>query len=325
MEVFSFWFILASYSVKTIAQQCKLTQRSEHGLVLLDHVYKSFTVDRLASCYIACNSQPTCQSLNFRLSDKTCQFNKETKTSCPASLKQNEGFIYADNPDRALLGSVPFKAAKSCQHIIQSGDSTGNGEYWVDPQGTGNSFKAFCDMKTDGGWMMVLNVISPRTQSSRWNGTAEQTFQGMRNYGNGKMAITKSAMKQVRAYINFAQIRFHCSKEKGTTFHVRTTLNNKGTEVVRFFSGERDERPDSCDSFVRMDGDNSRLAQNCAMWANDGKWGHVSHSVGENCLYNHAAYVRSRYHWIISIDGQWKCDDLANHLSTGDFWKVYIR
>ena len=100
MDVFSFWFVLASYSVKAFAQQCKLTQRSEHGLVLLDHVFKSFTVDRLVSCYIACNSQPACQSLNFRLSDKTCQFNKETKTSCPASLKQNEGFIYADNPDR---------------------------------------------------------------------------------------------------------------------------------------------------------------------------------------------------------------------------------
>ena len=27
----------------------------------------------------------------------------------------------------------------------------GNGEYWVDPQGTGNSFRAFCDMTTDGG------------------------------------------------------------------------------------------------------------------------------------------------------------------------------
>ena len=100
MDVFSFWFILALYSVKTFAQRCKLTQRSENGLVLLDHVYKSFTVDRLASCYIACNSQPACQSLNFRLSDKTCQFNKETKFSCPTSLKQNEGFIYADNPNR---------------------------------------------------------------------------------------------------------------------------------------------------------------------------------------------------------------------------------
>ena len=174
--------------------------------------------------------------------------------------------------------------------------------------------------------MMVLNFISPSPQSSRWNGTAEQTFQGMRNYANGKMAITKSAMNQLRVYINFTQIRFHCGKKKGTTFHVRTTLNIKGAEVVRFFSGERDKMPDSCDSFVRMDGDNSRLAQNCATWAYHGKWGHVQHSVGENRLYNHAAFVSSRYLWVIPTSGRWMCDDnTGNNLSTGDFWKVYVR
>ena len=174
--------------------------------------------------------------------------------------------------------------------------------------------------------MMVLNIILASSQSSWWNGAAEQTFQGMRNYGNGKMAITKSAMKQLRAYINFTQIRFHCSKEKGTTFHVRTTLNNKGAKVVRYFSGERDEMPDSCDSFVRMDGDNSRLAQNCATWAYKGKWGHVRHSVGENRLYNYAAFVAHSHHWIISTGGHWMCDDnSSNNLSTGDFWKVYVR
>ena len=59
----------------------------------------------------------------------------------------------------ALLGSVPFRAANSCQHIIQSGDSTGSGEYWVDPQGNGNSFKAFCDMTTDGGTLVFLFSI----------------------------------------------------------------------------------------------------------------------------------------------------------------------
>ena len=172
--------------------------------------------------------------------------------------------------------------------------------------------------------MMVLNVILASSQSSWWNGTAEQTFQGIRNYGNGKMAITKSAMNQLRAYINFTQIRFHCSKRKGTIFHVRTTLNNKGVEVVRYFSGERDEMPDSCDSFVRMDGDNSRLAQNCAKWAYDGKWGHVRHSVGENRLYSYAAFVAYSYHWIIG--GHWKCDDdTNNNLSTGDSWKIYVR
>ena len=85
-------------------------------------------------------------------------------------------------------------------------------------------------------------------------------------------------------HANFTQIRFHCSKEKVTTFHVATTLNNKGAEVVRFFSGERDEMPNSCDSFFRMDGDNSRLAQNCAKWALHGKWGHTEYSAGENRL-----------------------------------------
>ena len=67
-----------------------------------------FTVDQLALCYIACNSQPACQSLNFRLSDKTCQFNKKTKISCPASLKQNAGFIYADNPNRGKTNQNKF-------------------------------------------------------------------------------------------------------------------------------------------------------------------------------------------------------------------------
>ena len=65
-------------------------------------------------------------SLNFRLSDNTCQFNKETKISCPASLKQNEGFIYADNPDRgenilranfALL--VTSKTEESGKHNVK--------------------------------------------------------------------------------------------------------------------------------------------------------------------------------------------------------------
>ena len=87
MDAVSIWFISALYSVKTYAQRCKLTQWSGLGLVLPDDVYKSFTVVRLVSCCIACNSQPACQSLNFRLSNKTCQFRKETKMSIPTSLK----------------------------------------------------------------------------------------------------------------------------------------------------------------------------------------------------------------------------------------------
>ena len=112
-----------------------------------------------------------------------------------------------------------------------------------------------------------------------------------------------------------------------TQIEVRISLIHFGfyRSVVRYFSGERDEMPDSCDSFVRMDDENSRLAQNCATWANDDKWGHVSYNVGENRLYNYAAFVADSYHWISTVDKRMCDDNISNNLSTGDFWKVYVR
>ena len=56
----------------------------------------------------------------------------------------------------ALLGSVPSRAAESCQHVIQNGDSTGKGECWIDPQSNGNPFKAFCEMTTDRGTLVLF-------------------------------------------------------------------------------------------------------------------------------------------------------------------------
>ena len=56
-----------------------------------------------------------------------------------------------------ITGNYPRKKClfflfeNSFHIIIQSGDSTRTGEYWVDPQGNGNSFKAFCNMTTDRG------------------------------------------------------------------------------------------------------------------------------------------------------------------------------
>ena len=50
-----------------------------------------------------------------------------------------------------MKGLYSHKPARSCMDIQDSGDSRGDGEYWIDPEKSGNPLKVFCDMKTDGG------------------------------------------------------------------------------------------------------------------------------------------------------------------------------
>ena len=82
-------------------------------------------------------------------------------------------------------------------------------------------------------------------------------------------------------HLSFTQLRFHCRKKQGRTFHVVTAFSSSGEAVVQYFSGRTDEQPDACVSFVRLTlDDNSKLASICKDWglANGkyyvGKWGH---------------------------------------------------
>ena len=49
------------------------------------------------------------------------------------------------------LGFFSTNPGLSCKHILDSGDSQGDGEYWIDPGNSGNPLKVYCDMATDGG------------------------------------------------------------------------------------------------------------------------------------------------------------------------------
>lgn len=51
----------------------------------------------------------------------------------------------------AIKGLYSHQPARSCRDILDSGDSRGDGEYWIVPEGRGNPLKVFCDMTTDGG------------------------------------------------------------------------------------------------------------------------------------------------------------------------------
>ena len=148
------------------------------------------------------------------------------------------------------------------------------------------------------------------------------------------MVVKESAMKELRAHLPFTQLRFYCNKQKvGRTFHVITTANSSGEAVVQYFSGQTNNMPDSCGSFVRMKNDNSRLAQLCDQWGRQngtvkvGKWSHDSFGAGR--LYNHPAFVSQAHYWLLGKYSRWECDDknggYGQSTASGDFWKVFVR
>ena len=144
------------------------------------------------------------------------------------------------------------------------------------------------------------------------------------------MVLTKTAMKELMTHMSFTQLRFHCSKQRGRTFHVTTAANRSGEAVVQYFSGQTDVIPASCGSFVRMQNDNSNAAGVCKMWGWEsgknkvGKWGHTR---DEERLYVYPAFVVHSNHWRLTSIGVVLCDDNKKtaKASTGDFWKVFVR
>ena len=68
----------------------------------------------------------------------------------PVQSQANPGDVLAALPDS------PPDQGESFDQILADGNSTGDGSYWIDPDGTG-AFQVSCDMTTDGGgWTAMI-------------------------------------------------------------------------------------------------------------------------------------------------------------------------
>lgn len=116
-------FALLSSKIAATKLLCDAVTRSRHGFVLKGHVFNSFITERVAFCYSACNANLACQSLNYNLGNRSCEFNSEFSRSQPRSFQENVIYVYADNPDRGkclktpILKSIAHKSKKSSKQI----------------------------------------------------------------------------------------------------------------------------------------------------------------------------------------------------------------
>ena len=187
-------------------------------------------------------------------------------------------------------------------------------------------------LRISGGWLLIYNIVIDGTSSTPSTLGIETSYRGISHYNNNNMLLATSALKELRSHLSFTQLRFHCNKQaEHRTFHVATLANVPGETVVKYFSRQTDAMPNACGSFETLPGDNSVIADHCMGWGKDGdfhvgKWGHE----GMRELYKFPAFVYPDFHWATNPEfgwDRWECDDVgnSNSVSSGDFWKIYVR
>ena len=64
-------------------------------------------------------------------------------------------------------GFNPSTPGRSCKDIVVSGIPVRSGEYWIDPENSGNPFKVFCDMSTNGGTCDLVKMTKTHSDNCR--------------------------------------------------------------------------------------------------------------------------------------------------------------
>ncbi|XP_032236165.2 uncharacterized protein LOC116617535 [Nematostella vectensis] len=233
------------------------------------------------------------------------------------------------------LGSSQELPGLSCKQIRDQSfhRRRESGEYWLDPSGTQQPLRAFCDMQTDkGGWTLISQTEIKELPIIYSNLVWSSNYRDIAQYNHGMLLIEESGIQQLRDFIGFTQLRWRCHKLRvGRTIDIMTTNDSMGAAVVDHFL-VRYAPPPACGSFVRLPGDNSTLTQNCAKWGKTSssveinRWGHYEY-YGNKRMYERVCVWSGHLALNMSpaTTNPLMCDDKENQLSIGDKWQLFVR
>lgn len=96
---FTIWFfsflVLVIITDNSNALQCEQAN-SIYGQRLWNHVIYQSVVHDVMECVMRCRKLCYCQSINYRLADNQCQFNKASKSSHGKDYRPEQGIIYME-------------------------------------------------------------------------------------------------------------------------------------------------------------------------------------------------------------------------------------
>lgn len=81
-------------------KNCKEQTKSANGYYLAGHVISTVKSSSLAEWVMLCSYQLQCKSLNFQLSDKSCDLNGADRHTHPEDYERREASVYMDTSEK---------------------------------------------------------------------------------------------------------------------------------------------------------------------------------------------------------------------------------